>query len=85
MNGACGTAATCFGRWIMSVFVQDSWKCEKFSTVGFYPICEGGLMQLFWGRLVGGGGLLRWSSYAKLGSRQDTALEALVSASHLSD
>ena len=78
MYWAWGTAATCFGRWIMSVFVQDSWKCDKFSTVGFYPICGGGLMQVFWGRLVGGGWALGWSSYAELGSRQVTALGALV-------
>ena len=36
---AWGTTATCFGRWIMSVWEQDSWKYEKFSKVGFYPGC----------------------------------------------
>ena len=59
--------------WIKSVWEQDSWKCEKFSKVGFYPGYGESLMQCpgrgWWVE----GGLLRWS-YAKLGSRQVPAL-----------
>ena len=31
---------------LMSVLAQDSWKCEKFSKVCFYSICEGGLVRV---------------------------------------
>ena len=85
MYEAWGTVATCFGRWIMSVLVQDSWKCKKFSKVGFYPSCGGGLMQVFWGRLVGGVWTLEVVQYAKLGSRQVPALKLCRGLRTISD
>ena len=57
MNEACGTVTTCFGWWIYDSFGAEFWELrEKFSKIGFYSICGGGLVKV-WGRPVG----WRWS------------------------
>ena len=74
MNEASGTLATCFGWWIYDSFGRRILgNARKFSIVGLYSICEGGLVDVL-GEAGGLGWTWRWSS-AKLGSRQVLALK----------
>ena len=61
MNEACGTVATCFGWWIYDSFGRRILgNARKFSIVGLYSICEGGLVKVLGEagglRVVSGGG-----------------------------
>ena len=84
MNEACGTVATCFGWWIYDSFGRRILgNARKFSIVGLYSICEGGLVDV-----LGEAGGLRWTwrwSSAKLGSRQVLALKLCGRSFALSD